>query len=94
MFSTGISISLFAGAIFFRLFYLGGEKRSGAFLVISLLCAIGIVMGIITLINIVLGSGITTMRIVLGAMVLLACSFAAFALSYPVTIAIFWRKEY
>lgn len=94
MFSIGISISLFAGAIFFPLFYLGGEERNGAFLVISLLCAIGIVMGITTLINIMFGTNMTSLQIILGAMIILACSLMAFALSYPVTVAIFKRKEY
>ena len=32
VFLSGISISLFAGATFFPLFYLGGEERNGAFL--------------------------------------------------------------
>lgn len=94
MFSIGISISLFAGAIFFPLFYLGGEERNGAFLVISLLCAIGVVMGIITFINVMFGTDMTSLQIILGAMIILACSLMAFALSYPVTVAIFRRKEY
>ena len=94
VFFTGISISLFAGAIFFPLFYLGGEERNGAFLVISLLCAIGIVMGITTFINITFGPEMTIVQILLGAMIMLVCSLTVFALSYPVTTAIFKRKEY
>ena len=94
VFFTGISISLFAGAIFFPLFYLGGEERNGAFLVISVLCAIGIVMGITTFINITFGPKMTTVQILLGAMMMLVCSLTVFALSYPVTTAIFKRKEY
>ena len=42
MFALGISMSLFMGAVFFPLFYLGGEEKSEVFLVISLLCAFGI----------------------------------------------------
>lgn len=94
MFSTGVSISLFAGAIFFPLFYLGGEERTGAFLVIGLLCAIGIIMGITTLINIAFGPEMTVWQIISGAMIMLACSLFAFFLSYPLTVAIFKRKEY
>ncbi len=94
LFSAGSSISLFAGAIFFPLFYIGGEERNGAFLAISLLCAVGIVMGITTLINGMFGPGMTTVQAVLAAMLLLACSRMAFVLSYPVTTAIFERKEY
>ena len=94
LFSAGSSISLFAGAIFFPLFYIGGEERNRAFLAISLLCAVGIVMGITTLINGMFGPGMTTVQTVLAAMLLLACSLMAFVLSYPVTTAIFERKEY
>lgn len=94
VFLSGISISLFAGATFFPLFYLGGEERNGAFLVISVLCAIGIVMGITTFINITFGPKMTTVQILLGAMMMLVCSLTVFALSYPVTTAIFKRKEY
>lgn len=51
LFVVGIGISLSMGAIFFPLFYLGGEERNEVFLIISLLCGIGIVMGLSTLIN-------------------------------------------
>lgn len=94
VFSTGISISLFAGAIFFPLFYLGGEERNGAFLVISLLFAIGIVMGITTAVNFVFGSHMTTLQIILGAMIVFICSLLTFALSYSLTVIVFKRKEY
>ncbi len=51
LFVADIGISLFMGAIFFPLFYLGGEERNEVFLVISVLCGIGLVMGLTTLIN-------------------------------------------
>ena len=38
--------------------------------------------------------GMTTWQIVLNAAIMLACSLLAFPLSYPVTVAIFKRKEY
>lgn len=88
----GISISLFAGAFFFPLFYLGGEERSEVFLVISLLCAVGIVLGITSVINFYLDPGLTT--ILLGATVLIVCSLLAFILSYPLTVNICSKKEY
>lgn len=94
MFSTGISISLFAGGIFFPLFYLGGEERTGVFLGISLLCAVGITMGIITFANIVVVSDMAIWKIISKAAILLMCSLLAFALSYPLTVAVFRRKEY
>ena len=46
LFVIGVGISLFMGAIFFPLFYVGGEERNEVFLVISLLCGIGFVMGL------------------------------------------------
>lgn len=94
MFSTGISISLFAGAIFFPLFYVTGEEKNGAFLAISLLCAIGIVVGITTIINIVFGPEMTTWQITFGVIIMFACSLLSFVLSYPLTVAIFKRREY
>lgn len=94
MFSTGICISLFAGAVFFPLFYLGGEERTGVYLTISLLCAVGITMGITTFADIVVVSGIAVWRIIFKAAILLMCSLLVFALSYPLTVAIFRRREY
>lgn len=84
IFALGISISLFAGAFFFPLFYLGGEERGDVFLIISLLCAVGIVLGITSVINFYLDPGLTT--ILLGATALIVCALLAFILSYPLTL--------
>lgn len=96
MAALGISISLFMGAMFFPLFYLGGAERSDVFLVITLLCAFGIDWIAVTvtneLFNELLGPGIPT--ILLGASVLIICSFFAFCVSYPLTVRIFDKKEY
>lgn len=92
LFAFGISISLFVGAFFFPLFYLGGEERSEVFLVISLLCAVGIALGITSVLNFYLDPGLTT--ILLGAAVLIVCSLLAFILSYPLTVSIYNKKEY
>lgn len=92
MFALGISINLFMGAFFFPLFYLGGEEKNEVFLVISLLCAIGIILGIVSVINFFLEPGLTT--IVLGTVMLLICSLFAFALSYPLTVGIFKKRDY
>ena len=51
IFALGISMSLFMGAVFFPLFYLGGEERSEVFLVISLLCALAVDFAIISIMN-------------------------------------------
>ena len=84
--------SFFTGAFFFPLLYLGVEERSDVFLVISLLCGIGTVLGIISLLNLYLAPGITT--ILLSAAVLLFSSLLMFALSYPLSVIIYHKKEY
>jgi ABC-2 type transport system permease protein len=94
MFTMGIGISLFMGTIFFPLYCLLGEERNEAVLVISLLCAIGIIMGITTCINILFGSHMTNMQIIFGAVIIFACASLAFSLSYPLSVAIFKRKEF
>lgn len=92
MVALGISVSLFMGAFFFPLFYLGGAERSDVFLVITLLCAFGIDLVIVTVTNELLEPGITT--ILLGVAILLVCGMLAFSISYPITVSIFKRKEY
>lgn len=65
LFVVGIGISLFMGAVFFPLFYLGGEERNEVFLVISLLCGVAIIMGLTALIN-TLFPNMTTLQLILG----------------------------
>lgn len=93
MFALGISMSLFMGAIFFPLFFIGGEERGEAFWIISLLCAFGIDFTIISIINDVMEPQ-GTASIIFGGLLLLLCSAAAFALSYTFTVSIFKKKEY
>lgn len=92
MFALGISMSLFMGAVFFPLFYLGGDERGEVFLIISLLCAFAADFVIISIMNEVLEPGIV--NILLGGVVMVVCSLAAFALSCLLTVGIFRRKEY
>ena len=92
MAALGISVSLFMGAMFFPLFYLGGAERSDVFLVITLLCAFGIDLVIVTVINELLDPGITT--ILFGAVALIASSLLAFVLSCLLSAFIFRKKEY
>ena len=92
MFALGVSMSLFMGAVFFPLFYVGGEEKSEVFLVISLLCAFGIDFAIVSAVNDLLEPGIAS--IVCGAVILIICSLLAFTLSYPLTAKIFKKKEY
>ncbi|MDE7478884.1 MAG: ABC-2 transporter permease [Lachnospiraceae bacterium] len=85
VFALGISISLFMGAIFIPLFYLGGAEKSTVFLIISVLCAIGIDA---VLVN------ITDASFLFGIVMMLVCSSLTFALSYPITVRIFRKREY
>lgn len=85
MFALGIGISLFMGTIFFPLFYLGGEEKSTVFLMIALLCAVGI--------NALL-SNLLDASFTLGVIAILGCSSLAFLLSLPLTVWIFQKKEY
>lgn len=92
MFALGISMSLFAGAIFFPLFYVGGEERSEVILVIALLCAFCLDWAIITIYNEIQVFG--TASSLVGVTVLTMCSLLAFVLSCPLSAAIFKRREY
>lgn len=92
MFALGISMSLFMAALFFPLFYLGGEEKYEVFLVISLLAAFVLDYTIISTVNHFLKPGIR--NILLGEAALLGCSAAAFSLSCPLTVFLFKRKEY
>lgn len=74
LFVVGIAISLFMGAIFFPLFYLGGEERNEVFLVLSLLCSIGFVMGLTTFINTLFPTPMTTTQVILGGVIILDCT--------------------
>lgn len=94
LFVAGIGISLFMGAVFFPLFFLVGEERNGFFLLVSILCGIGVVMGISSLINSLFPNGMTTRQSLLGGIAVLACAALAFALSCPLTVYLFQRKEY
>lgn len=90
----GMSISLFMGAIFFPLFYLFGAERKEVSLLLAILSAIAVTVGLVALLNLLLGPGMTESRIFLSAFVILSCAVLAFGLSYLITIGIFNRKGY
>lgn len=94
LFITGIDVSLFMGAFFFPLHYLGNDEQNEAVLLISLLCAIVITMGLIRFINWFLRPEVTFQKLLMGAALLQAFGILAFCLSYPVTVWLFQRKEY
>ncbi len=94
LFTSGISVNLLMCAIFFPLFYLWGEERNEVNLIISLLCAIGIVIGLVSFINWVWAPKLTSLQILLGASLLLIVSMVSFIMSCPLTSGIFANKEY
>lgn len=95
LFVVGSGLSLFMGAIFFPLYYLGagGEDRNGVFLIISLLFGIGIVMGLSSLIN-TLFPNMTVLQLIGGGIAILACALLVYGLAYPLSVCIFKKKEY
>lgn len=90
---AGISVSLLTDAIFFPTFYFGGEEKSEVFLIISVCCSIGIVMGISGSINLLWGPDMTVMELFIAAMIMLACAVIGFLVSIPISIkAAAWRE--
>ena len=81
------------GAIFFPLFYLGGEERSEVILIVSLLGGGGLVMGLSSLFNKVFPH-MSVPQLVLSEAVIFACALMAFILSCPLTVAVFKRREF
>lgn len=92
MFALGLSISLFTGAAFFPMFYLGGAERSEVFLVIALLCAVAVDSVIVSVLNDLLEPGTAT--ILVGAGALFAGSLLAFGLSCLLSVVLFKKNEY
>ena len=81
LFILAVSISFFMGAIFIPMIYLTGEDKIVVFLIISMFCAVGIAA---MLFNIPL----------FGNVIIITCALMLFAVSYPLTISIFKRKEF
>lgn len=81
LFILAVSISFFMGAIFIPMIYLTGEDKIIVFLIISLFCAVGIAA---MLFNIPL----------FGNVIIITCALLLFAVSYPLTVSVFKRKEF
>lgn len=94
LFITGIDISLFMGAFFFPLHYLGNDGQNEAVLIISLLCAILATMALIRFANWLLGPTVTLQKLLLGAAFMQIFGIVIFWLSYPFTVWLFKKKEY
>ncbi len=94
LFAVGIGISLFMGTVFFPLFFLGLEAQYNVFLFISILTGIGIIVGICLLINSFFPHGMTSRQIILSGIAVLIFSALAFALSCPLSVYLFQKKDY
>ncbi len=81
LFILAVSISFFMGAIFIPMIYLTGDDKIIVFLIISLFCAVGIAA---MLFNIPL----------FGNVIIITCALLLFAVSYPLTVSVFKRKEF
>lgn len=66
VFVVGISASLLIGAIFYPLFYLGGEERNEAVLAISLIGATGLLIGMVSILNLLFGPKPELLELLLG----------------------------
>lgn len=89
LFVAGVVISLSMGAIFFLLFYFGSEERTDVYLIISLLCGIGIVAFLTSL----LPSSLDTMQTIVYGILILAFTLLTYTLSYLLAIHIYYKKE-
>ncbi len=81
LFILAVSISFFMGAIFIPMIYLTVDDKIIVFLIISLFCAVGIAA---MLFNIPL----------FGNVIIITCALLLFAVSYPLTVSVFKRKEF
>jgi ABC-2 type transport system permease protein len=93
IFSSSIGISLFMSAVFFPCSYADNKDRAEVIGIISLLIGAGIVLGLITILNIVFEkpNDIQLILMGIGSIIL---SFAAYLLSYIFTAVTFLRKEF
>ena len=91
----GIGISLFTGAFFFPLFFSrNGEERNEAFLAISLLCGIGIIAGLATLMNNVFPTPMSNTQIIIAGIIIIAVAVFAIIISCFLTISIYRKRDY
>lgn len=85
MFALGICVSFVMDALFLPLLYWGGEEKSAVFLIITLLCSFSIAS---------LLFNITDAAPLFGMLLSILGSALLFALSYPLTVRIYGKKEY
>ena len=95
LYVAGIGISLFMGAIFFPLFHWqSGEERSEAFLAISLILGIGMMIGVSTVINALFTKPMTTLQTINADILILLWAILVFVFSCLLTIHIYRKRDY
>ncbi len=94
LFSSATGISLFTSSFFFLLITNDGKNRTEAMGVISLLTGIGIVMGMITMLNSIIEKPATDIQLVTSALIILLSAAAFYLLSYFETAALYRKKEF
>jgi hypothetical protein len=94
-FCLGFGIALFMGSILYPLLYFWGTDKNELFLIMSLLGAIGLSIGIITLLNAnTMPDTMTDTEFFTGMIIYLTTAIIAYILSYFLTVLIYKRKEY
>lgn len=93
IYTVGISVNLWMGALFFPLYVMAGEERSEAVLAVSLLGAIIVVMALVSAINALIGPDAAIAVLLLSAGLLLVLALAAFAAAYCLAAWLFLRKD-
>ncbi len=91
--TAGVSVSLFMNGLFLPLYYNSDGERNEVLLVLSLLCAIGIVMGLSGFVNWLFGAHMTTAQLLAGMALMVLCAIGAVCVSFPLTVRIFKQKE-
>ncbi len=94
LFTVGIGVSLWMGAFFFPLYYLGGEERSEVVLITSFLAAAGVLSGLVYFLNWLFGPHQTLTQLLLSSAALLGTALLAYGVSYLAALKIFERKNY
>lgn len=92
LFSSAIGTSLIMNAIFLPISYLDSSDRIEAVSIISLIIAVAAMTALITVINIFLEKP-SNMQLAVFGVGILILSYAAFVLSYFLTVGIYSKKD-
>ncbi len=94
LFAENSGIAMFTGAIYYPLNYILGTDRGEVTIILSFLGAVGLTMGLITLINHLIGTaGLSDAQFFLCMAVFLAVAVTTFLLSYRLSLFVYQRTE-